>query len=345
MFFANSAAASPLAAPTVSRFVLALALGALALGCSSQKKTSEPLPSSADDPSYAVEYPNELAQVRGQLEDADASATSTTAELPSREAGIDPENSRLGVDVVKAADESGRSRAFAEKSDESARFHRFLEEEKEPLRQQVAGSVRYAIKDSGAGDKTVDTASNAAASGMQRALDKQLGEHDRSANRAHRLLEEHEADLDKADLEHLQKLADDVARTSHVVHVVLPRAKERIDDLLAEKDSVKKSLEADIEKEKKVSSDEGASKKRKELADKRIGKANEALGALDAEATGLTEYAQNLERRQKDLERQYEDARDQLERALDERAKEFEEAEAAKAKEKSDGEAAKKSES
>ncbi len=306
----------------------------LVLGCASQKHTSEPLPSSAKDPDYAADYPAELAHLRGDFEDADARATSLTAELPNREAGVTPENSRLGVDIVKAADESGRGRAFAQKSDEAARFRRFLEEEKEPLRQQVAGSVRYAIKNSGSLEKTIDTAASAAVSGMQRALDKQLEEHDQSANRAHRLIEEHEDELDKADLEHLRKLADDVARTSHVVYVVLPHAKERIDELLAEKDAVKKSLEKDVEAEEKVAVDEGASKKRKALAEKRLGKARESLGALDAEATSLTEYAGNLERRQRDLERQYEDARDQLERTLDKRAKEFEEAEEAKVKEK-----------
>lgn len=319
---------------STSSTAAAAVVATLMLGCASQKQASEPLPSSATDPGYAANYPAELAHLRGDCEDADARATSLTAELPSREAGVTPENSRLGVDIVKAADESGRGRAFAQKSDEAARFRRFLEEEKNQLRQQVAGSVRYAIKNSGSLEKTIDAAANAAVSGMQRALDKQLEEHDQSANRAHRLIEEHEDELDETEREHLRRLADDVARTSHVVYAVLPHAKERIDELLAEKDAVKKSLEKDIAAEEKVAVDEGASKKRKALAEKRLGKARESLGALDAEAASLTEYAENLERRQRDLKRQYEDTRDQLERTLDKRAKEFEEAEEAKVKER-----------
>lgn len=297
-----------------------VACGAIALGACNSQQQGPVLASSAGEANYAESYPQTVASSRATVSDADAEVTRVGAEMAKYPDDLKDPDYHVVLDVVESSDAAGKSSSYATQAEESRQVKRFLTEEKEKLSQQVSGSVRYTLKEKGASEDAVDAGGSAAVFGMQKAVDKQLEERLRRANPAHRIIDENEESLGKANVDALRKQADDIARASHLLHVVLPEEKQRLEALIGEASDVKGTLEKTIEEERAVAADAKTSSKRKAVAEKRVASAEAALSQVDQEAEQAKQAHKSLETRIAELQKSYDQALSDLKKQLEERA-------------------------
>ncbi len=310
----------PLSARSLlTRSFVGLGFAALA-ACNTQKP--EPLTaSSASQATYAEHYPDNLAASRQKFVDGETDARTVIEGMSTYPDQLKNPDHNGVLTVVTKADEDGKSDAYAHRYAEAEVVARFHAEEKEKLNQQVAGSVRYVLKDKGAGSDVVDAGGSAAVRGMEKAVTKQLEERVREASEAHRFIEDNQETLGKQNVEKLKKQADDIARASYIVHVAVIEQQRKLEDQVAEASEVKKTLEATIETEFAIAADPTSSPSRKAIAEKRASAAEAARGKLDAEVEQSEAALKELQKRNEQLAADYEKALDALKDKLEELAK------------------------
>lgn len=272
---------------------------------------------SGDFAGYAERYPNRLTDVRTRFAEEENRARSSLAEFKAYPDSLkNPDYARV-KDVVTRADQTGRASAYSEASLEAEAVQRFFDEEKDPLRQKVAGGVSYAAKQK---DCSEDLGGTAVAS-MERGVEKQLEERLRGRSDADRYIEDHEDQLGKPNVETLRKQADTIARTSHVAHVRLELYRRELEGLLGESSSVRSTLDRSTEESDAAIADAKSSKSRKAVAERRRSAAQEARGKLDAEVEQGQKALSEMEQRITALKRDYDAALDALLDDLDARAR------------------------
>lgn len=273
--------------------------------------------SAADQPAYAERYPAEVGTTQNAyLTDEQQSQTLATgfAKFPDQ---LDKPPSWAAVlDVVKAADQAGKSADLAAGMSEAESVRAFYTTAKDPIHQKVAGSVDYAAKQKQCDAELAGTAVGA----MDRAIDQELDETVRSHNAATRVIEDNQDALGKQNLDKLTKQSDQIALASYIVHVRMPQTKRNLDAALGDASTVKTTLEHDQERAKAVLDDPHASKGAKMTADKRSAAASNALAALDAEIADAKKLSQDMDKRTQAAQKTYEDALKALEDALAQRA-------------------------
>lgn len=273
--------------------------------------------SAADQPAYAERYPAELGTTQNAyLTDEQQSQTLATnfAKFPDQ---LDKPPSWAAVlEVVKAADQAGKSADLAAGMAEAEAVRAFYTASKDPIHQKVAGSVDYAAKQKQCDAELAGTAVGA----MDRAIDQELDETVRSHNAATRVIEDDQDALGKQNLDKLVKQSDQIALASYIVHVRMPQMKRNLDAALGDASAVKTTLERDQERAKAVLDDPHASKGAKVTADKRSAAASNALAALDAEIADAKKLSQDMDKHTQAAQKAYEDALKALEDALAQRA-------------------------
>ncbi len=295
--------------------------GFLALvACNSQKP--EPLTaSSASQATYAEHYPDDLATSRQRFVDGETDARSVMQGMETYPDELKNTDYNGVLEVVTKADEDGRSEAYAQQYAEAETVMRFLSEDKDKLNQQVAGSVRYVLKEKGASQEAIDAGGSAAVRGMEKGVAKQLEERVRSASEAQRYIEDNEESLGKQNIEKLKKQADDISRASYIANVAVVEQQRKLEAQVAEASDVKKTLDSTIEKEKAVAADPKTSASRKAIAEKRAAAAEAARGKLDSEVQQSEASLKELQKRNDQLKADYEKALDALKTKLEELAK------------------------
>lgn len=289
----------------------------LASACASSQEGPR-LASSAGSPGYASSYPARVSGTTEGLTVAESEVRRVSAEMPAWPAELEKVEASLARDVVRESDAAGKSRAYAAQQVEAAEVVRFFSEEKDKLGQQVSGSVRYSLKEKGAGSDLVEAGGAAASYGLPKAIQKQLDERAQDANPAHRLIDEREDELDKGAVEKLRKRADELARVSYLVRVYLPAERRRIGELLEESSEVKGTLEKTIEGEGAIARDPATKPKRKSLAEARVKDAEAALGRLDSDLSAAREADKTFEEKIRELTELYEKALAELIEELEE---------------------------
>jgi len=276
--------------------------------------------SAADQPAYAERYPAELGTTQNAyLTDDQQSQTlaSGFAKYPDQ---LDkPPSWSAVLDVVKAADQAGKSADLAAGMSEAEQVRAFYTANKDPIHQKVAGSVDYAAKQKQCDTEHAELA-GAAVGALDRAMDQELDETVRSHNAATRVIEDNQDALGKQNLDKLTKQSDQIALASYIVHVRMPQTKRSLDASLGDASAVKKTLERDQERAKAVLDDPHASKGAKVTADKRSAAASNALAALDAEIADAKKLSQDMDKRTQAAQKAYEDALKALEDDLSKRA-------------------------
>ncbi|HSC87447.1 MAG TPA: hypothetical protein VLC09_09270 [Polyangiaceae bacterium] len=303
-------------------FAGAVALACLQLACASQSSTGPTTQSSAGESSYAERYPDTISESASTVSEGEGDATRVTGELASYPDAVKKADYAAVREVYVKADAAGESQAYDERAEEGECVARFAREEKDKLGQQTAGAVRHVLSEKGVAAEQVDAAGSAASAGQQRAIQKQLEERSREANPAHRYIEENEELLGKQNVETLEKQADELAATSHFVHVVLPREKQRLEALVSDADTVKRTLQDTSEKEKQVAADKATTPRRRKLAETRAKDAEAALARVDESVEKARAALDNLEKRTQEQTDAYEKALQQLLDETEKRAKE-----------------------
>ena len=273
--------------------------------------------SAADQPAYAERYPAELGTTQNAYLTDDQQAQTLASGFAKYPDQLDKPPSYAAVlEVVKAADQAGKSADLAAGMAEAEEVRAFFTANKDPIHQKVAGSVDYAAKQKQCDAELAGTAVGA----MDRAIDQEVDETVRSHNAATRVIEDNQDALGRQNLDKLTKQSDQLALASYIVHVRMPQTKRNLDAALGDASTVKKTLERDQEQAKAVLDDPHASKAAKVTADKRSAAASNALAALDAEIADAKKLSQDMDKRTQAAQKSYEDALKALEDDLAQRA-------------------------
>src|SRR5512147_2865416 len=91
--------------------------------------------SAADQPSYAVRYPDALASSRGRFSEQESRAGRLTGDLGAFVNDVDTKNWKAAATVYRLADAAGKSQDYADSYEQSGAISTFFSEEKDRLNQ------------------------------------------------------------------------------------------------------------------------------------------------------------------------------------------------------------------
>jgi len=288
---------------------VAAALAALS-GCSTQPKPV--FASSANESSYAEHYPASLLALRTEYAADEAHARETFAAFSNYPGALNAPDGQQVLAVVVRADAAGKSGSYAAQMNEQSSVTAFFNDEKDTLNQKVGGAAAYAAKQK---DCTADVASPAVGA-LDHGIDKAQEDRMRRHNEAQRYIEDHQDALGKANLEKLQKQADDIALASYLVHVRVKVLKSELARLVDESAAVKKTLAQSDTDAQAVLASTTASKSAKATAQARATAAKAASSSIDTETQSAKQALSDMDARSDKLEKDYNAALDTLEKAL-----------------------------
>jgi hypothetical protein len=264
------------------RILLLLSLAVV--GCSSSSGRPV-LPSSSSQASYALRYNESVSSAVKAIGSDEAEAKQLQGGWAAKVDELKKTDwDKVGA-IVDKADESGKSAGYAEAHAEWSAVRSFWNDERDAIGGKVGGNAQYAAKQAGCNADV----SGAAAYALKESVDKTLEKRLRAQSDAFLLIERHQATLGKENVPTLEKLADEVARASWLVHVDLYDQREKLKARIAEKSKVAETLDAYMREEqqtpaadKKVSEERitAASRSRKDL-DRVVGEAEEMLKNVD----------------------------------------------------------------
>jgi hypothetical protein len=269
---------------------------------------------SGDQSGYAENYPSRIGQILARSDAEEAEARETFGKFAAFPDSLRGTNFALVREALVKADESGKSGAYAEAALEAEGVERFFAEEKQPLRQKVAGSVAYVAKQKGCDEEI----GGASAGAVERVVEKQLDERLRSRSEAARFLDEHAEEIGNASFAAVDTQASEVANASFIVYVRLELLRRELSSMLEEASSVRVTLDRVIEESDAAAKDPGASRAKKAVLERRLGAAKSARAAHDGQvgkaSAALEKMEQRIDAVQNDYEKALADLLEELER-------------------------------
>ncbi len=295
---------------------LALALGLGAAACNDQKPP--PLyASSASQNGYASRYPETMASERGRIDEHEGASRRKLASFATYPDELKDPNWNDVKQVVDLADSAGQSAQYVERRDEVEATQRFFADQKDDITKSVAGAAQYTAKQKNCDVDAYGAAAHALDKGVEKGIEKYL----RERNEAHAYIEDNQDALGKPNLEKLRKQADEISDVSYMTHVGIEKSKRRIEEMIAEANDVKSTLDRTVEESKKVETDANRSAADKAAAKKRGEAAAAAKAKVDSEIQQAQHVLEGLQERQKQIVKEYEEALDGLRKKIDEKAK------------------------
>jgi hypothetical protein len=274
------------------------------LGCAREQQDTK-VASSAESTVYALHYPEDVKAATAQLAADRAEATRLTSEIQATQLKQGASAETI-AQVIDRADEAGRSEAMVFARGESTAVRGFFEDERGPLSARVSGAAQQKFADAQCQSTELDGAVSYA---LRDGVDKQLEKRLRARNDAYLVIEHSKASLPNGSVPSLQKLADDVAWGSYLVHIALREDKRRIERMLTERKQIQSTLERSIEEERAFR-DRARNDAERKGADARLDALTTSLATLDGSTTAA-------EAELKDLEPQIDKARKDFEAAID----------------------------
>lgn len=282
----------------------------LALGCEPAKGPETA--SSADSPAYAERYPAAVSAARTRFADDERAAGESDGKLTTFPGALSEPDWGHVATVVERADTAGQSADFVAAMEDVDAVKRFYADERDKLRQKVAGSVAYAAKQKGCDGEVAAGVGGS----LDKAIEQQTEEWLRERNPAQRYIDDHEDALGKKNVDKLREQADEIAMTSHRVRVRLPRAKLELDAMIADASAVRSTLEADAEAQQAILADPKASKGAKDRAKGRLAAVQAARSGVDQEIQQAEALSAEMEQRSKSALDKYEQALGALKEAI-----------------------------
>jgi hypothetical protein len=291
------------------------ALSALSAGCAEKP---EPLTaSSANEATYAAGYPEALSASRGRFAEQEKRAQELSGQFQGYPDELDKPSWPDVKAVYERADQAGRGESYAARAAEVENVAGFYEDEKDELHKKVGGAANYVVKQKSCDADVYGATSNA----MDKGMEKQLEERMREQNEAQHYIEDNVGLLGKANVEKLQKQADDIAFASYLVHVGVKQTRADIERKISEASDVKSTLDKIGEESDKVAADTNRSEEDRAAAKKRGEAARTARAAVDGEVAEAEKVLKGFDEQIKQLNAQYDEAFDKLNNAVDEKAK------------------------
>jgi hypothetical protein len=222
----------------------------VAVGCA-DKQPKPVMVSAAGLPGYSIAYPDRLSGETAMLVADKQQAAEQSQKLGARTAELKPGADPAALlTIVQRADQAGRTEAFARANDEARSLRAFWQQERGPISARASGAAQKQLSEGSCGACGQVDLGGSLGYAIGAGIDKQLERRLRACNEAHRSIEYNEGRLGTGNLAAIEELADDVALTSYQVNVALPRARDRMDALLAEHEDVDATLARAIEWER-----------------------------------------------------------------------------------------------
>jgi hypothetical protein len=254
--------------------------------------------SSAEQVGYAEHYPDELQRLETSV-NRDNHLDDTLADFKKFPDELSNTDWELVGTIYKAADEEGRGAAYAARYDEQATVSRFFDEEKKPIVGRASSAVTYAAKEKGYEDLQPY---GPISFGMDKGISQQLEDRRRSDSTAQLTISEQENKLGKRNVPALQKQADLISLTSHIVYVRVMLDEQELSRRIDEASAVRSTLEDRKEALGKAEKPDKAA----------IERTDQALAAIDDRVAKAKAAMEGAEKRRQDLQKQYETALDGL---------------------------------
>ena len=241
---------------------------------------------------WALGYPAMVTSTVSEFEERDAEL----AKLLAAEAGfvdkLKTKDAELLREVYGAADNDGRSAAYAERLQETRQIRSFLASHKE-ITGRVAIACQAAAKQKG----TDLEPTGAVGYALREGVDHELTKHLRNAGDYRFIIERNRSALGPTDAKALEAQADDVAYASYVAYVGLSETRARLDGLVAEAPRVRAAGAEFIAEEMAVDGRSGRTDADKKASEERIAAMDRSLAAIDPALETARILSQNAENR------------------------------------------------
>jgi hypothetical protein len=264
---------------------LLFGISVLLMGCARPEK-GPVLVSSAGQPVYALKYADELGASARAIGDAQDQERKLASGLGARVDDLRKPDWDLVRSVVDESDAAGKSADFFDTHDEVDSTRTFWTDEKGTMDAKVAGAAQSAFKQANctSGCTNVEVGGPAAFA-LNEAMDKALQKRLRASNDALLLIERHHTALGAANTAALEKLADDIAQASYLVHVALVVRADRLKRLLADKGAVSATLDRFAQDESAYQAQPGRTEAEKKASQERAAEAAKSKAQIDGAAT------------------------------------------------------------
>ena len=285
-----------------------LGMGLFAAACS-RPPAAPVLASSADKPVYALRYADELGASAKAMSDAPELEHKLASGFGTHVDELKKPDWDLVRAVVDESDSAGRSADFFDAHGDIEAVRKFWADEKSGLEAKVAGGAQYAFKQAActSGCTNVDVGGPASYA-LNEAMEKLLVKRLQKRNDAQLLIERQRTSLGAQNAGALEKLADDVAEASYIVHVALVVHRERLKRLLADKNGVETTLDRFVQDEKAYQAQPGRSDAEKKASESRIADANKSKAQIDGAVAQAQAAANGSDQTLLNATKEYDDA-------------------------------------
>jgi hypothetical protein len=292
-----------------------LLLSMASLGCAAQKPEPE-VASSASQPGYAQDYPVAVEQIVKDFGRDDDDARTLASGFSGYGKVLKAPDWKLVGDIHRSANDAGRSRDYVDRYEEVEGASAFFAAEQDEIVKKVGGSATYVCKQKGADTDLTGTVSHSLSEVVTKQIEKRL----RERNAAHVTIDRHRHELSQEDAAALETQADQISRSSYLVHIAMVEEKVRLRALLEEAEQVKKTLDDYITDERAIGS-KATKDPDKKASDARIERATQAKTQVDGALSQGREMEKKMEERITAAQKRHKDALDALLAEDDKKAK------------------------
>lgn len=285
---------------------VAPALAVLLAACSSSSGKGPVLAPSASQPAYAMEYASELTDSAKDAGDAQTKAQALTSGFDAHLDDLKKPDWDVVLAVVQDADAAGRSADFADAHGDTHTVRAFWADEKDTFAQKVGGNAQYAVKQ--ASCTSAPDVSGAVTFAMNDTMDKELKKRLRSHSDATIDIERNRIALGQQNALALEKLADDVAEASWLVHVAMVEQRDHLQRLVADEQQVKKTLDRFAADEQAWAAQPGRTEAEKNASQERAAAAIKMKGDVDTAAQQAEPLVTQMDQSIQQATKAYDDA-------------------------------------
>ena len=257
--------------------------------------------SSAQHASYAARYPDAIDAEIEDFEHRVEEANAVLSEVPNFPKSLDDPDWPRVLEVIDAAVEAGRSKAYAGRVRETRHVQTFFEEEKRELHRRAGGAAQYAANQGGC---TVQV-SGAVARALDKAVDKQLEKRLRERNEAHLLIVRHREAIGDKNSEALAQQVDQLSYATYITFVELTESKRRLEAMPEEADTVRETADRFIAEEEAFQEEEGRTDAEKQESAARVASMKDARAKVAAAAEKARKTAEQMQQRIDEIQKDF----------------------------------------
>jgi len=296
----------------MGRKLVCIGLAAVAvssLGCHKQPVLTTP---ESDQIAYASAYPERLRALRTRFVEDEEKARKSFDGLRTLPRNVPASNADELEQVVRRADAAGRSQPYVDEALRQEEIDAMMDENRSAIRRRVAGSVAFVAKEKECVKEDVDALAGAAATGTDRAVDRQLEERLRARNPAQRYLRSHVDDFGEQRADALERQVDALSRASFVSNVRLALYRIELEDALEQEKAIATTLERDEAEGRAALDSQTLTRSHRLAIEEQVARDEAARRELPTEVSASKSAEKDLEARAQQLQKDYQALLEQL---------------------------------